>query len=117
MDDLESVDTKSWRLWHSFGFFLPSRRSSSGSGSNDNGSGVPIRPWTLQDCFWQIFVAEDSAHVFGNNFTQIYLEDVLDNLLVFVQLAGIVVLLTSFLIQLYYAVKIENDKTMKVKRE
>lgn len=112
MDDLESVDTKSWRLWHSFGFFLPSRHSSS------NDKRVIIRPWTLQDCFWQIFVAEDSAHVFGNNFTQIYLEDVLDKLLVYVQLAGIVVLLASFLIQLYYyAVKIENDKTMKVKRE
>jgi hypothetical protein len=106
VDDLESVDTKSWRLWHSFGLFLPSRHSSSG----------PIRPWTLQDCFWQIFVANDAAHVFGNNFTQIYLEDVLDNLLVFVQLAGILVL-ASLLIQLYYAVKIENDKTMKVKRE
>ena len=108
MDDLESVDTKSWRLWHSFGLFLPSRHSSSSG---------PIRPWTLQDCFWQIFVADDAAHVFGNNFTQIYLEDVLDKLLVYVQLAGIVVLLASFLIQLYYAVKIENDKTMKVKRE
>ena len=112
MDDFGSVDTKSWRLWHSFGLFLPSRRRHS-----NNGNGVTIRPWTLQDCFWQIFVAEDPAHVFGNNFTQIYLEDVLDNLLVFVQLAGIVVLLASFLIQLYYAVKIENDKTMKVKRE
>lgn len=113
MDDLESVDTKSWRLWHSFGLFLPSRHSSSGS----NGNGVIIRPWTLQDCFWQIFVADDAAHVFGNNFTQIYLEDVLDKLLVYVQLAGMVVLLASFLIQLYYYVKIENDKTMKVKRE
>jgi hypothetical protein len=108
VDDFESVDTKSWRLWHSFGLVLPSRHSSSG----------PIRPWTLQDCFWQIFVADDAAHVFGNNFTQIYLEDVLDKLLVFAQLAGMVVLLASFLIQLYYyAVKIENDKTKKVKRE
>ena len=112
MDDFESVDTKSWRLWHSFGFFLPSRRRRS---NNDNGV-ITIRPWTLQDCFWQIFVAEDSAHVFGNNFSQIYLEDVRDKLLVFVQLTGIVVL-ASFLIQLYYVLKIENDKTMKVKRE
>jgi len=113
VDDFESVDTKSWRLWHSFGFFLPSRRRRS---NNDDNGVITIRPWTLQDCFWQIFVAEDSAHVFGNNFTQIYLEDVLDKLLVFVQLTGIVVL-ASFLIQLYYVVKIENDKTMKVKRE
>src|SRR5210317_2161967 len=62
VDDFESVDTKSWRLWHSFGLFLPSRRRHS-----NNGNGGIIRPWTLQDCFWQIFVAEDPAHVFGNN--------------------------------------------------
>ena len=112
MDDFETVDTKPWRLWHSFGLFVPNR-----------GCNGETRPWTLQDEFWQIFVADDAAHVFFDNLTQQYLRDVLDEIIFYAQwVQGIsvfvlVVALVWLVATELFAVKIENDKTVKVKRD
>lgn len=89
MDDFESVSTEPWRLWHSLGLFLPSRRSS---------SGVTIRPWTLQDSFWHIFVTDDTAYVFSNALTQQYLEDMMGRVTVYLQQTAIFVVT----VQLYF---------------
>ena len=81
VDDFESIDTKPWRLWHSFGLFVPCHHKG-------------VRPWTLQDCFWHMLVAGESTRM----------HEIMTNLLVYARLIIVCILVVVLVLNVWLIV-------------